>query len=134
MNPCPQCGRAMLVNPIGGDISHPWRQSRDHILPRERGGTRFIHGRTRNIRLMCQECNGLLAACLHCVGAVACARDVAQARGTKVGTVLNQWGMGQRAEIARSRQKRTEVDHTLSRLRRALPSATIGDLFREKSA
>lgn len=72
-NICPRCRRTMIR---GGNS--PYRPTRDHILPVSRGGDIFIHGSVPNYRLMCGDCNGLLAMCGHCPGAEAAVRDVSR--------------------------------------------------------
>ncbi len=85
--PCPLCGVTMTVP------SHrPSAVSRDHILPRERGGRFVIHGDTRNRRLICVGCNGRLGTCGHCVGALACVYAVSGP--TSPLAVIQAWGMG----------------------------------------
>lgn len=86
---CPQCGIMMTAG-----MSDAHRASRDHILPKSRGGTIFIHGNTRNTRVMCQDCNGSLSACLQCVGAMACARSVSVDSGFSIKRVLRRWRFG----------------------------------------
>ena len=90
--PCPQCGKPMR-DYHGMMGSSPYRMSRDHIRPREWGGTVRTYGDTRNVRVMCQDCNGLIAACGHCAAAAACVRDVARQTGARTGAVLSAWEM-----------------------------------------
>lgn len=124
---CPQCRRPMMDG-----YSHPRRPSRDHILPKSRGGYLVIHDDVRNWRPMCQECNGLLAAAYHCVGAAACARDVAAATDRKVKTVLRGWGFSRivmaliRRDIGVVRRQQCEAT------RRAFQASapTLGDVWR----
>lgn len=62
---CPHCGRAMERDPrvtVG--------RTRDHIFPREWGGTDV----PINIKMICKQCNEHRAMAGHCVGALACAR------------------------------------------------------------
>ena len=65
---CPLCSAPMIVQ----SGTHPHRRSRDHILPLRDGHKAHIYGDTRNIRIVCQECNGLLNRLGQCPGAVAC--------------------------------------------------------------
>jgi hypothetical protein len=67
---CPLCG----VKMISGDPRrmYPQTRSRDHILPKRDGHGSHVYGDTRNIRIVCQSCNGLLDRLGQCPGAVAC--------------------------------------------------------------
>lgn len=58
---------------FGGPTSNR-RPSRDHIFPREWGGT-FA---PENIRRVCSDCNQLRALAGHCLAILACARAVAE--------------------------------------------------------
>lgn len=64
---CVYCGRSMVPK-LPGDWHRPDAATRDHVLPRERGGTRA----TDNIRICCQRCNELRGALDGCTGALAC--------------------------------------------------------------
>lgn len=66
---CCYCHLKMRVPVVGGN-RFPFRPTRDHILPRARGGT--LDGETSNIRICCQRCNELRGALGHCTGALAC--------------------------------------------------------------
>lgn len=74
-----------------GRPSNPRRPSRDHIFPREWGGT-FA---PENIRRVCQECNYLRALAGHCVAVLACAQAVADSlpigSRPRVLFVLRRW-------------------------------------------
>lgn len=99
---CPQCGEIML--PSDWDTAHPKRMSRDHILPRARGGQWILHGDTVNWRLMCQECNGIIAAVGHCAGAAACVRAVAQDTCERWPEVLRAWKTAAKQSVVRAAQ------------------------------
>lgn len=82
------------------------RMSKDHILPRAWGGGK-LSLIAINTRWICQECNQQRAACGHCVGALACVRQVATESCVAVSTVLRRWRMGTVAEsIAAPRAKK----------------------------
>lgn len=68
------------------------RISKDHILPREWGG-RELHNIANNIRWCCQTCNNHRAAAGHCLGALACVREVARDTHHPINLVMRQWGM-----------------------------------------
>ena len=86
---CPQCRRSMARSFRHNEIY----QTRDHILPFDRGGSDKYHGLARNIRPMCNECNNLTAAAGHCIAALACARSVARSTAkSAVIDVLREWG------------------------------------------
>lgn len=68
MTRCPICLREMSSR----HPSNERRPSRDHILPLSEGGRNVPD----NIRIVCARCNTLLAACGHCIGAVACVLTV----------------------------------------------------------
>ena len=87
---CPMCGWPMVVR----DHGHQGRRSEDHILPRQRGGKRVLFGDVRNIRIICQDCNGQLQACNHCRGMLACVRDIARQEGVRVGVIMRRWKLG----------------------------------------
>lgn len=90
---CPQC-QVRMVHNVGG-IQHSRSDvTRDHILPRSRGGGNRIHGDVRNTRIMCQECNELTAKCHQCVAALACAATVARDTERTARVVLKDWRMG----------------------------------------
>ena len=77
------------------NMSRHWHhESKDHILPKARGGTLFIHDDVRNWRIICQRCNGLLAAAGECLGALAAVRSVP---GDDV-TTMRLWGFGPLAQ------------------------------------
>lgn len=104
--PCPSCGHAMSISARGHSSNSPYRRTRDHILPRERGGLGVMYGDTRNIRIMCARCNGILADCFHCVGALACVRAVASNEPsakqiTVIRMLLCQWQFGKICERTR---------------------------------
>lgn len=128
---CPQCGREMVFSDRRCDDTDPQRASRGHILPRARGGEFIMHLDTRNSRWMCAACNGLVAGAYHCVGALACARDVARDLSrtdpsVTTRTVMNQWGFGKLvndlhrrdAEAARE-AKRQSLDRALDAIHSA---------------
>lgn len=94
MGNCPICHLPMKTEYLPND---PQRLSRDHILPRSMGGRKLIHGNVRNIRIMCAQCNWELASCAQCIGALFCARAVAESTNTTVERVLHKWRF--RAEI-----------------------------------
>lgn len=88
---CPCCERLMLP----GD---PHRgPSRDHIMPREWHSPPRLTLGEGHIRVLCLDCNGLRAMAGHCLGALACARAVAEnvgyhnalVRGARL--VLRRW-------------------------------------------
>ena len=97
VGPCPQCGWPM----IDGDQKDARRVSRDHILPKSRGGILRMYGDVRNSRTMCQVCNGQLASCLHCVGALACVRDVTDDTKATFKSIARKWGFPGLAERER---------------------------------
>lgn len=66
---------------VDDDPQHPLRRSRDHIIKYVDGGRVFIHRDTRNIRIVCQRCNGLLNEFQQCPGAVVCLLSVDPTRG-----------------------------------------------------
>lgn len=133
---CPQCGMSMLVHPLGPDIKNPRRKSEDHILPKERGGLRIMYGDVRNTRIMCQNCNGLLASCFHCIGALACVRTVAAATRRPETTILHLWGTYRLVEWYRNvSDKRLEAEEsmraTLARVNSECQAVTLGDILRQ---
>lgn len=77
---CPYCKNPMSPS------RKPAQQSRtrDHILPREWGGTDAAD----NIRKVCTTCNGLRALAAHCVGVLACARAVKQRTHLSIRQIL----------------------------------------------
>lgn len=84
---CPYCGHH-IANP-----------SREHILPRARGG-RFDSPIASNKRIVCSSCNHARAMAGECVGALACAFAVAatmtwhkwsNSRHRRVRRVLAAW-------------------------------------------
>ena len=95
----------------------PLRRSRDHILPRERGGALLNMQGIRNMRTMCASCNSGLAECFHCIAAYACVRTVAADTNASVREVMNLW------EMARLTNK----------MREAIPEECRGPGFREKA-
>lgn len=46
-----------------------------------------------NLRMCCQECNGLREAVGHCIGAMACVRTVARATACSDLHVARRWGL-----------------------------------------
>src|SRR5260221_11059199 len=70
--PCPICQKPMIRS-----NRHARRPSRDHIIAKELNGSND----PENKRIICQDCNTLRAFAAHCVGALACARSVAEASG-----------------------------------------------------
>lgn len=82
---CPICGKPMIRQNW-----HVRRPSRDHIRPRELGGD----DAPDNKRLMCQHCNSLRAFAGHCLGALACARAVADENPYAVLQILKSWRLG----------------------------------------
>ncbi len=83
-------------------LSHQRRATRDHIVPQMEGGTTFLAWsyalppalRVRNWKWACGECNGLRAACGHCVGAMACLQAVASSVKMRPNLVLRAWNRG----------------------------------------
>jgi hypothetical protein len=75
---CPLCGVEMIRG--GNRRMYPQTRSRDHILPKRDGHGSHIYGDTRNIRIVCQSCNGLLDRLGQCPGAVACYLAAKKAR------------------------------------------------------
>lgn len=84
---CPRCAQPYTLGLT------PRRRSKDHILPREHGGTDIIHGDVRNTEIMCQTCNEFRANSAHCWALLACARAVARRQHIGVGKVLRRWGV-----------------------------------------
>lgn len=107
---CRLCGSRMTV-------SGEHRASADHILPKERGGSFRMfpdrpraeapqdRGYVRNHRIMCQRCNGLLAACGHCVAALASVRAVA-AHAPQDARLALRWFRKERAETPDQTKRR----------------------------
>ena len=87
---CPYCARKMKQR-IKGTPLHITSATRDHILPRCRGGS----DETDNLRTVCSECNQNRALAGHCIGALACARARAS-RTTGLRKVLRKWQLGRR--------------------------------------
>lgn len=79
---CPICSVPMIRK--GADWESRGR-TRDHILPRCRGGSH----RPENIRIICRRCNETLGAFGNCVGAVAAMRAVIGRQ--PVGDCLRWW-------------------------------------------
>lgn len=96
---CPMCGVLMRANSRLPNPS-PYRVSRDHILPRARGGTAALPEGVRNERIICQSCNSDIQACCHCVGLLACVRAVAADSKTTKVVIMKRWRIGAvRAEL-----------------------------------
>ncbi len=89
---CPLCSSKYAGE--GHSLHHPMRRSRDHILPRIRGGVFRMYGDTRNLRQMCQRCNERLAKSGFCIGAYACIDSVAKDISKAYGYVHKLWHMG----------------------------------------
>lgn len=88
---CPYCGKKML-RPIGGGVPQPSLVlTKDHIFPREWGGTLY----PENTRFVCKRCNGLRAATGHCVGALACLRDISRKTKQDEVMILRRWDLPQ---------------------------------------
>lgn len=87
--PCPMCRTPMVEV-----ADSPNRKSRDHILPRCRGGTASLPEGVRNVRIICQDCNSQIARSCHCVALLACVRAVADDRGASSQAVLQYWRIG----------------------------------------
>jgi hypothetical protein len=74
---CPLCGVKMIALTTAQakmTQSYPNHISRDHILPRSRGGT-LVSEKCKpmgNHRIMCQSCNQKLCDCCHCPAILAC--------------------------------------------------------------
>lgn len=75
--------------------TNPRRRTRDHILPRSRGGVWRIYEDTINLRPMCAACNQNLSITGHCIGAFACVAAVAKDTKRRFGFVHKAWHMGQ---------------------------------------
>lgn len=68
-SPCCYCGRMMsAARPKPRNLPRMSLATRDHVLPRVRGGTFAAD----NIRICCWRCNELRGALGHCTGALAC--------------------------------------------------------------
>ena len=100
-DPCPICGAEMIDPKVRQNHRHGF--SRDHILPRIRGGA-ACHEICRNIRIMCRSCNENLASACHCIAALRCARDVSADTGETLIQVMREWGYLQQS--ARHNTKR----------------------------
>ncbi|HUY05010.1 MAG TPA: hypothetical protein VMV33_17160 [Rhodocyclaceae bacterium] len=97
-----------------------WRPSLDHILPRVRGGRDLLHGDVRNTRLMCQDCNGLLAACGQCLGALAAVSSVAADVDVARKTIARRWRLAEIERAGRARRAGLVPDAEAARRRAAL--------------
>lgn len=87
------------------------RMSKDHIMPRAWGGGR-VSLIANNFRWVCQECNQQRAACGHCVGALACVRQVAAETCVSISAVIKHWRMGAVAQtiVPPTAQKKVLAD------------------------
>jgi len=98
---CAYCGVA-LVNNGGRRVGSNQRMAtRDHILPKCEGGSLYLGWsiwppslRVRNWKWACPDCNGLRAACGHCIGAMACVQAVAKSVNMRPNVVLRAWNKG----------------------------------------
>ncbi len=89
---CPLCKIPMTILHVDG-LGARRRMSKDHILPRAWGGGR-LGLIAVNIRWICQQCNQHLAACGHCIGALACIQQVAAESCVSFSNVYKSWRMG----------------------------------------
>jgi hypothetical protein len=122
-----------MFDPRGADYKGDDAPTRDHILPKERGGKLLMHGDTRNARIICAACNYLLGACFHCVGVAACVRSVAADERQNPYRVIRAWGISKRVGRLRAgialdavRKKRSEPMYSLVR---SEPTQTLGDVW-----
>lgn len=86
---CPRCG--ISYNLAGPATSDPTAPSRDHILPKVRGGRDTIHGGVPNVVIICRTCNAWRGSCGHCWGAAACVDAVAASDGATRREVFRRW-------------------------------------------
>lgn len=93
-NHCPICNNRMnyAKGYIGGE-----KATRDHILPRARGGDRLcMMSDVRNITIICKTCNETRGKADHCWAVVACARAIVEhkhvdSRNRRVRQLLSDW-------------------------------------------
>lgn len=129
MDLCPICTCRMTT----GRFTSPATRTRDHILPKFRGGMRTIHGDVTNVRVMCQECNNRIAQCGQCIGAFACAYEVSEYSGQGFWDVLRDWGFGRITErLIRNAMDRVAAEDRSARaaVLALEPRATFMDLAR----
>ncbi len=83
MSKCPYCHRALFSDAYG-PLGRP---SRDHVLPRARGGG----DAEDNLRIVHDFCNCMRAEARECVGAMACGLAVAADNLANARHVLRNW-------------------------------------------
>jgi hypothetical protein len=107
---CPHCN--VQMRGVGGE-----RHSQDHIYPRQwnRALRQFSDSDSTNIRICCQDCNGLRGTTGHCIGALACAQQVAQTERVAVKTIIAKWKLYQFNQAI--------MDDILERIRK--PTVTV---------
>jgi hypothetical protein len=93
---CTYCDVPMVVSKHPADHHNPRRMTVDHIVPR--AWHQPVAPGIVNKRWACQSCNAGRATCGHCVGALACARTVADETCVPLPQVLAEWGMGSIAQ------------------------------------
>ncbi len=106
-------------------LSHQRLATRDHVIPQCEGEYLFLRWsyalppalRVRNWKWACAECNGLRAACGHCVGAMACVTAVAKSLKMRPNLVLRQWNRGYVMTKAELKERRAARRRRLPRPR-----------------
>lgn len=83
---CPYCDRPMLAMGRGETLQRTTR-TRDHILPKEWGGT----WAAENMRPACRECNELRGRCGHCPAALMLAIGVAKEERVQYRVIVERW-------------------------------------------